>query len=297
MVSRESPTVARRRVRLALREARQGKGLTQRQVAEALEWSLSKVNRIESGEVGVSTTDLRALLEFYGIDDEATIDALVEDSRTSRRQRWYTDPRYREHLTPGMLQLLEYESEANAIRAFNNAMVPGLLQTPEYATSVFEALTAGDLPEDDAPVRLEVRSQRYDQVFRGSDPPEYFLILDESVLFREVGGPKVMGDQLRAVLHAAESPNIRVRVGPFAAAAPIALLGPFMILDLGSEDDAVLYREGYLMDEVIQSPQRIHRFRDVFERLWALSLDEDASAAVIEARASAMLAAHYRAVF
>ena len=293
MVPAESPAVARRRVRLALRGAREAMGYTQAQVAAVLDWSLSKVNRIESGEVSVSATDLKALLEHYGVTDKATIEQLNQDARTSRRQRWYTDQRYREHLNRATMQLLEFESEATAIRTFQPILVPGLLQTPEYAESIFN-LAYDELSSDVVAVRREVRMRRYGQVFDRPEPPDYFVILDESVIFREVGGSKVMGDQLRRLLRQAERPNIRVRVVPLVAAAPIALLGQFAILELGGEGDAILYREGYLLDEIIQVPDRVHRHRELFERLWSQSLDEATSAAVIEARASAMLASHYR---
>jgi transcriptional regulator with XRE-family HTH domain len=287
MVSGESPAVARRRVRLALRGAREAKGLTQNQVAQALEWSLSKVNRIESGDVSISTTDLKALLEFYGVDNQATVAGLVEDARTSRRERWYTDPRYREHLTPATLQLLQFESEASAIRTFQITLIPGVMQTEAYAAAVMGVVP--ELSEEDQEVRLEVRMRRRQQILGRRDPPEYYLVLDESVLFRAVGGEQVMAGQLQGLLSLAKHSNVRVRVVPFAKAALIAPLGPFSILDLGDEEDAVLYREARLVDEVIHVPERIRRHRVAFEQLWGDSLNEEASARLIEARAAVML--------
>lgn len=294
MTAVESPAVARLRVRRELRRAREAMHYTQAQVAKALDWSLSKVNRIESGEVSVSATDLRALLEHYGVDDESTVQQLQHDARTSRRQRWYTDPKYREHLNPATSQLLEFESAAAAIRVFNPIIIPGLLQTAEYAKSILDAVVGEDLSIEVVRARLDIRMQRYDQVLGRSDPPDYFVILDESVLHREVGGSKIMGDQLNHLLRVAEPANIRVRVVALADAAPIALLGQFTVLDLGDEGDTVLYREAFLMDEISQVPERVHRHREIFERLWSLSMDEPTSAAVIAARASAMLASHYR---
>jgi transcriptional regulator with XRE-family HTH domain len=294
MVPGDPPAVARRRVRLALRGAREAKRLTQGQVAAALDWSLSKVNRIESGEVSVSGTDLRALLAFYGVTDPPRVDQLLEDARISRRQRWWADPRYREHLTAATMQLLQFESEASAIRLFHLTMVPGLLQTRAYAEFVLASFGA-DLSEDARKVRFEVRMQRRQQVLERPDPPDVFLILDESALFREVGGPAVMAEQLRALLTLATAPNIIVRIVPLAAAAPIALLGPFSILDLGDEADAVLYRETYLGDEVVHTTQKIKRHRDIFEQLWERSLDDAASARLIDARAAAMLSSLDRA--
>ncbi len=97
----EFPAVARQRVRRALRRARQATPMSQGAVASRLGWSLSKMQRIEGGEVGVSVTDLRALLDVYGVVEPERIERLAEDARISRRQRWVTAPEYREHLTPG----------------------------------------------------------------------------------------------------------------------------------------------------------------------------------------------------
>src|SRR4051794_36303941 len=82
--------------------AREDKRLTQTQVAEAMEWSLSKVMRIESGEVSVSPTDLRALLPLLGVTDGPEMEQLFSDARVARRQRWTVKPEYREHLTPAL---------------------------------------------------------------------------------------------------------------------------------------------------------------------------------------------------
>jgi transcriptional regulator with XRE-family HTH domain len=283
----ESPAVARRRVRLALRRAREEKGLTQGQVATALEWSLSKVQRIESGEVSVSTTDLRALLGFFGISGGETVDVLMRDARTSRRQRWYTDPRYREELTPATRQLLQFESEATAIRAYVPLLIPGLLQTSEYAGAVFDSRST-DLSDSQRKVRYEVRMRRRGQVLDRRDPPDYLLILDESVLRRDVGGPQIFVRQLEELIEMGRRPNVHIRVVPFREAV-VALLGPFTVFDLGEDEDAVLYTEGYYEDRISQAPDEVQRHRAVFEDLWSRSIDEAASERLIHARAATML--------
>src|SRR5947209_3997902 len=110
MSTGDLPAVARRRVRLAVREARERKGLTQADVAEAMEWSASKIMRIESGEVTVSPNDLRPLLAYLGVTDSGRVEELLRDAKASRRRReWWDEPRFREHLTPAMRQLIQYE--------------------------------------------------------------------------------------------------------------------------------------------------------------------------------------------
>lgn len=288
MTSGESPAVARRRLRLALRRAREAKGLTQGHVADALEWSLSKVQRIESGEVTVSSTDLRALLDHLGVTDPDRVGQMMEDARASRRRGWWDEPKYREHLTPAMMELLQFESKATAVRAFHPTAVPGLLQTRDYAEFILN-FWSDVLSDAHRAVRLDVRMRRRDHVFDRPEPLQYLLILDESVLFREVGGPKVMAGQLYELLALVGKPHIIVRVIPLADAAVLTLLGPFTILDLSEEEDAVLYREGHLRDEMVHTSSLIRRYREVFETMWEQSLGEEASVRLIEARASAML--------
>ena len=139
MSAADSPAVARRRVRLAVREARENAGLTQGQVAEAMEWSLSKVMRIESGEVTVALNDLKALLAYVHVTDPTTVATLLDSARAAKqRKMWWDEPQYREHLTPSLRQLVQYEVEATTIRGFSMTLIPGHLQITEYATAILE---------------------------------------------------------------------------------------------------------------------------------------------------------------
>src|SRR5882672_10352870 len=122
MTSVESPAVARRRLCKTLRALREGRGVTQAQVATALDWSPSKVIRIERGDVTISRNDLTALLSFYDVGDPEVVGRLVEEARTARRRGWWAEPRFREHLSPAMVQLLQYETEAQEIRSFHSAL-------------------------------------------------------------------------------------------------------------------------------------------------------------------------------
>jgi transcriptional regulator with XRE-family HTH domain len=289
MVSSESPAVARRRLRLALRNAREAMGLTQGKVAEALEWSLSKVNRIESGEVTVSNTDTRALLSLFQITDADQIESLLGDARTSRQRGWWDDPEYRDHLTSATYQLLQFESEATAIRAFHPTLIPGLLQTPAYATHIMNFWDQY-LSETDRLARLEVRLRRRQQVLGRSEPPPYYLVLDESAVWREVGGAALMGEQLRQLLEAARTEVVTLRILPLADGAPMSMLGPFIVLDLGGDENAILYREAPLEDGIVQDPNEIGKHRYHFEQMWEQALDEAASIRLVEARAASMLA-------
>jgi transcriptional regulator with XRE-family HTH domain len=289
MSTAEPPAVARRRVRLALRAAREATGFTQGHVAEELDWSISKVNRIEKGDVTVSRTDLLALLELYEVTDQELIQDLVRAARTSRQRGWWDEPRFREHLRAPTLQLFQFESEATTVRVFQNTLVPGVLQTREYAEFVI-GFWNHSLTETDRAARFEARMARREHFLGLEDPADYLLILDESVLHREVGGARIMAAQLRELLEICRArPSVRVRVLPLAAAAILAMLGPFTLFDLGDEENAVLYREGVLTDEILHSGEIIRHHRMYFEQMWERSLGEEASDRLIEARAMAML--------
>jgi transcriptional regulator with XRE-family HTH domain len=283
----DTPAGARRRVRFAVRHAREERGLTQGQVADEMDWSLSKVMRIESGEVNISTGDLKMLLPFLGISDPADVERLLADAKTARKQRWTVDAKYREHLSPTMIELMQLETEATAIRYFHPVLVPGLLQTPAYASAIFKSGSWDDVVDEaSAAVRADVRRQRRDRIFSLNSPPDYLVLLDESVLHRVVGGPKVMYEQLQSLLQAQQRQNVWIRIVPFASGTSVAVLGPFMILEL--DEEPALYREEPFRDEIVRKRGTVTEHRDIFERLWSSACGDEESAKMIEERASTL---------
>jgi transcriptional regulator with XRE-family HTH domain len=276
-----TPSVARRRLRLALREAREASELTQLQVADAMEWSHSKVIRIENGEVTISPNDLRPLLAYLGITERATVDGLIQDARTARsrkRQMWYEEPRMREHLSPAMRHLIEYEAEATSFRYFYTFVFPGFFQTQEYARAVLNKYR-DRFTEDGLEARLEARQWRRRDFLARRDKPQTFVLLDVSVLYREIGGAQVLRDQLVDLLKQAEAGRLVVRVMPYSLDAPPPTFGTFDLLDLGGEgeSDAIMYREVYVADEIIEDRAKIVEHRELFDQLWDSSDDEKAS--------------------
>ncbi|MGC1285066.1 MAG: helix-turn-helix transcriptional regulator, partial [Streptosporangiaceae bacterium] len=184
MPTYQDPSFYRRRVREALRKAREAAGITQRDAAAALDWSMSKLVRIEAGSVGISTTDLRALLGLYAIDDENLINQLVDMARASKERPWFS--RYQNILSQAFAQYLGYESSAAVIRGFQPLTMPGLLQTDDYARAILEASRASEIEE-----RVDLRMSRQELLER-EEIPAVFYILDEAALHRLVGGPTVM---------------------------------------------------------------------------------------------------------
>jgi transcriptional regulator with XRE-family HTH domain len=278
----DTPAVARRRLRLALRRAREATGRTQGQVAEALEWSLSKVNRIETGEVTISNTDLQALLRLLDVTDTREVDLLIQDARTARRRGWWHEAGVREHLTPAMSQLLQFENQATAIRTFHIGVFPGLLQTREYAETVLGAIPEG-MADETRKVRLDVRMRRQEHFFAAEDPPQLMIVIDEFVAKRTMGNPGIVAAQIRAVIEATRRSNVHVRILP-ADAPPFTLMGAFTIFDFDVEANAILYREHGMTDRLIQDPDEAGQHRVRYEQIWDLCLGRTASISALEAQ-------------
>jgi transcriptional regulator with XRE-family HTH domain len=251
--------------------------MSQGDVARLLGWSLSKVQRIEGGEVGVSPTDLHALLDVYGVTDDELVRQLTNDARASRRQRYVTAPDHRTHLTPGLLELMQFEKQAASIRAYQPVFYPGVLQTPTVAEA-FLAYWHDSLSEEARRVRYDVRMSRRRQVIERPGAPEYYLILDESVIKRRIIDSKVTADQLEVVAALSLEPNVHIRIVPFAKSAYLPALGAFQILSVSNErNDDVLYREAFLRDEMTHDPDEVSFHRAAFEDIWKQSLSEEAT--------------------
>ncbi|MEW2286861.1 helix-turn-helix transcriptional regulator [Streptomyces sp. NPDC047841] len=230
------PAVRRRKLGAELRMLRTGAGLTSGEAARLVGWHQSKVSRIETGASGVKPADLRLLLDAYQVRDAHLRELLLmlagsEDA--GGRPRWWHA--YRGVLPPTYRDFISLESQASAMRTLETTVVPGLLQTPEYARAVTRAAVK-DLDEDRLDTLVEVRLARQD-VLRSDPPLVLSAVLDEAVLRREVGGPEVMARQLERLMEAARLPQVRLQVLPFAAGAHVGLTGPFVIFSFPSTSD------------------------------------------------------------
>jgi transcriptional regulator with XRE-family HTH domain len=233
----ETPEVMRRRLRVALRKAREAIDLTQRKAAEALDWSVSKIIRIEQGAVAITPVDLRALLEVYGVTDKDLVEELVGLARESKRQSW---ERYKDVYTPASLSLFGHEAAARTIYSYEPAFVPGLLQTQEYAEEILREL---GVPEEQIDTKVAGRIERQGLLDREPRPKIRF-IFGEAALSREVGSRHVMMRQLEWIRKLGERPGISLQVLPFSAGAHPHVGGAFTILEFEDENlDDLLYLE------------------------------------------------------
>jgi transcriptional regulator with XRE-family HTH domain len=232
------PTVHRRRLRYELRNAREAAGKTQRDVARAMDWSQSKLIRIESGAVNISTNDLRALLGYYEVDS-ARIGALVELARAAREvPRWNI---YKDVASPEYTTFLGYESSASVIRNFEPLLVPGLLQTEEYARTVLSLIFSQE-PQKVDPL-VDLRIERQELLVREPAPSLHFTV-DEAVIRRVAGGRDVMRRQLRQMLELSERENVTLRIVPFEKGLYRRQRLPYWLFEFPDpEDGDILYVE------------------------------------------------------
>lgn len=232
---RYGPAVRRRKLGAELRRQRELTGMTSREAAGAVGWHQSKVSRIETGSSGAKPADVARLLDVYSVSDpelRALLGALcgadpAEPGRPrSGSRRWWHG--YRELLPASYLDFISLEAEACRARTLETTVVPGLLQTPEYARAVTRAALGDPAPElVEQLVRVRMARQ---SVLRTARPLELCAILDEAVLRHEVGGPEIMAGQLRHLRDSTSLPHVRLHILPFTGGNHMGVTGPFVIL-------------------------------------------------------------------
>ena len=244
----DNASALRRQLLAELRRLRPSSVQTQRQVAEALDWSPSKVTRIESGAVSLSVTDLRALLGFYGVIDPGIVERLVDLARRSRRAR-SPFAAYADVFSAVALRFFDFEHSASWIGEVELLVVPGLLQTEEYAQALMGVYELGAEKAERFVSSRGVRQQLRDR----PDPPTLSFGVDESVLLRAIGGPAVMRAQLQRLLEVGQRDDVAIRVLPLALGEHVGLRGPFVLLKfVGTNDPDVVYIEQRRGDAIFQ---------------------------------------------
>ncbi len=269
MAATGGPTVRRRQLITELKRLRERAGLTQDKVAELLEWHPTKVMRIETGRTSPHPNDVRLMLDVYGISDRDHVTALVELARDARQQGWWHS--YRHVLPSHYDYFIGLESEASSIRWFELAIIPGLLQTPEYARAV---ILSGpqELRPSEVEGRIQVRMTRQ-QILAGEAPPLLSAVIDEAAIRRVVGGPAVMRRQAEHLLAMSEQGKAAVQVIPFAAGPHPGQAGPFVILSFAeAADPDVVYMETAGGNLYADKSDEVALYSSAFAHLAALAM-------------------------
>jgi transcriptional regulator with XRE-family HTH domain len=254
--------------------------MTVEQVAEQLLCSPSKVSRMETGQRGATLRDVRDLCQIYGVTD-AQADRITSLAREGKQQGWWQS----HELDYYFAMYVGLEQAATTLCYYQSSIVPGLLQTVDYARAMHKA----GMPEEFTPERadelIEIRLRRQ-QVLNREPPLRMRALIDEAVLHRMVGGPDVMSAQLDHLADVAKKlPNVTLGVIPYAAGAHPAMDNMFTILDF-EVAPSVVYVEGLMGWLYIERDQEIAKYRQIFDHVQSMALDnEDTIEFIAEIRA------------
>ncbi len=268
MPGASSPTVSRRELGAQLKALRAERGWTVEQVAERLLMSSSKVSRLETGQRGASPRDIRDLCDLYGLGNEDR-QRLTDLAKAGKQRPWW------QPLSLPYSTYVGLEAEATQIRDFGLGVVPGLLQTPDYARAVLLAAVPARTA-DEIENLLEGRIARQQRVLSAEDPPQFQAILDASVLHRVAGSPATMRAQLRRLVEASQMPNVTIRVVPYTAGVLPVPNNKFIILSFGTQLlPDVVFIEGLTGDLYIDRKDDTDTYHAAFQALQTLAATPD----------------------
>ncbi|HEY9389152.1 MAG TPA: helix-turn-helix transcriptional regulator [Mycobacteriales bacterium] len=271
-----NPNFRTRRLGRRLREVRRSVGLTAQQVASEVACSPSRISRIESGEIRVRPGDVHELLDVYQ-PDEGVRQALIAMARDVRHEEWWD--RYNDVLSRRHLTFVALEAEAASMRNFELSVIPGLLQTEDYARAVVRVVREDATEEIDRRVMVRMARQK---VLTKERPLDLHVVLDEAALHRRMGGDAVMRDQLSHLVELAQLPNVTVEVLPFASGAHPSIAGSFAILTFpDAADRQVAYTETRMGDQVVERDDEVRHLVVTFEQLRARTMSHEDSVSFI----------------
>lgn len=275
-----SPSLRRRRLAAELRRLRDQSGLSVTEAAKQLDWQPSRLSRIETRQSGIAAPDLRKLLNLYEVEDDTYRAYLAELARRVNERGWWQ--KYAGQIISEYADLISLEAEARAIRTYEQELVPGLLQTPEYAQAVYRAAWPTDTAEQ-IDRWVEIRMERQEILVRADPPPPRFnVVLSEGALRRPVGGYDVMREQLEYLTRPRDRANVTVQVLPFDAGVHPAMVGPFTMMTFADPDDlGVVNVENATGALFLEDPAELRIYDEYWGTLQASALSADDSQAFL----------------
>jgi hypothetical protein len=230
-------------------------------VSDKLLCSPTKISRLETAARRPSLRDVRDLCALYEVD-EVTSAEFMTLAKEARQQDWWKQ--YDDHQHEPYIGL---EEVATSITSYTMYYLPGLLQTAEYASAIIR----GIVPKIDPHMlqqRVEVRIRRQ-ELLKRANRPSYFVLLDEAVLYRRVGGANVMVAQLDKLLKMEGEGKVAVQIIPFDAGAHAAAESHFVLLEFGGESNLspIVFVEGLTADHYHERKAEVDRYREAVEYL------------------------------
>ncbi|MEU5876652.1 Scr1 family TA system antitoxin-like transcriptional regulator [Spirillospora sp. NPDC047279] len=277
-MAKHPPTVRMRRLGAELRKIREELGLALEEASTLLNISKSALHRMENAQVIVRTHEVDYFLIKYEVLDQALGESLRGLAGAGRSKEWV-----KRHAnlspTPVISDAVRLEQDSARIRTFQPNVVPGLLQTPEYARAVMRSRPpVGDRDYDSS---VAFRMARQEALTR-PNPAFLDAVISETVLRQMTGGAEVMAGQLHRLLEASRTPNVRLRVLPFSATTLPSPEGAFTVLDVESGDFTLAFIEGLIQAIFLEGDDDVARYSVVFERVCAAALSEPDSYALVE---------------
>jgi transcriptional regulator with XRE-family HTH domain len=261
-----NPVVEKKLVGALLRDARETAGMTQQDIATAVKVSRERIGRFESGAATPSEDEARALLELYGVTNEADVQAILGRLESARRRGW---TEYKDVFSARYITYLGFEEVASVMRQYHLALMPGLLQTPAYMSETFTKVAE---VSSRTARRLRLAREERQRLLTAERRPEFHIIVDEAVLRRPAGDAKVMREQLEHLVQVSRTPGVTLMLLPFSAGLHPALTGAFNLLEF--EDDVydnLIYKEtADQLDRDDAEAYQEHRL--IFEDLSRMSL-------------------------
>ncbi|GHC31928.1 helix-turn-helix domain-containing protein [Streptomyces cinnamoneus] len=273
-----APTVLRVVLGKRLQDLRERAGLSYEEAGQALDVTHATVRRMEKAEVGLKIPYVEKLLHVYGVLDPEEVEGFLTLTREANRPGWWH--RFRDVLPEWFSAFVSLEGEANLIRAYEPHYVPGLLQTEDYTRAVLRA----GMPharEADVERAVAVRRQRQGLLTRDS-APLLWVVMDETVLRRPIGGPDVMRAQVDRLVEATDLPNVRLQFMPFAAGPHPAMYGPFHIFRFPLQElPDIAYAENLVGASYFDQRDDVSAFLEALDRMCAQAAPAHTTKAIL----------------
>ncbi|GAA0216791.1 helix-turn-helix transcriptional regulator [Actinomadura nitritigenes] len=276
MENAQRPTMRSRKLGQRLRAIREERGLTLQKAARLLNRTPSSLSKLETGKRGIRRPALEHMLDRYEISDPDERQTLYDLASHAAEKGWWH--RYEGKLSSSMLDYISLEAEAASLKAFQLHLIPGLLQTDDYARAVIAAgVSQETVPDVEGLAEIRLRRQ---QILFAENPPHLWAIVSEAALHQQFGGAGVMKEQLRRLAELSRLPNVTLQILPFAVGAHPGLNGSFITLT--TNELSVVLVENLTTAWYLESSDDIRRHNVVFDHLRALALSPSDSRALIE---------------
>ncbi|MEV5369457.1 helix-turn-helix transcriptional regulator [Streptomyces albogriseolus] len=271
-----SPTARRRRLSIELKKLREKSALTCAQVGQALDWSGSKVNRMETGSGRVQPSDVDALCRFYGTSDELR-EFLKSLAREAKTRGWW---QVHGAGVPEWFNIyIGLEQDASTLRQYQCEVLPGLMQTEAYARELHT--TGAHMSAEDIDRAVRVRLERQEMLTR-PDAPEAWFVVNEGAVRNVIGDREIMREQLERILETTELPSVTLQVLHFDSGTYPAT-GSFTMLGFPApEDPDLVYRDGITDAVYLEGEHHVREYTRAFDGLRAAALSPQRSTRLVQ---------------